>query len=185
TRSGCRARSGSPGGSACSLPVCSAGARRASTRSPPTSSPPPASGRAPWAERSGRGPVFRRRSCVLYAGLVPLGVRRVGRWAVRRRVLGALLAGCMATGLAGAAPEPETIGKVATLPEQPGPHWFWLSDIILHRTALFDGGNGELLGQITSGTSGVGFAILPLFSPDHRRIYPSETYYRRGGRAEE
>src|SRR5262249_56696603 len=105
--------------------------------------------------RRGRG-VFRRGSRVLYARLVPLGRRSVTRAAVRRRVLAALLGGCIAVARAGTVPEPETVGKVATLPEQPGPHWFWLSDIILHRTALFDGGKGELLGQITSGTSGVG-----------------------------
>ena len=128
--------------------------------------------------------MFRRGSRVLYARLVPLGRRSVRRAAVRRRVLAALLGGCIAVARAGAVPEPETVGKVATLPEQPGPHWFWLSDIILHRTALFDGGKGELLGQITSGTSGVGFAILPLFSPDHREIYLSETYYSRGVRGD-
>ena len=75
------------------------------------------------------------------------------------RLLAALLMACAAAGLAGAASEPETVGKVATLPEQPGPHWFWLSDIILHRTALFDGASGQLLGTITSGSPGVGTSV--------------------------
>jgi methylamine dehydrogenase heavy chain len=100
------------------------------------------------------------------------------------RLLAALLMACVAVGLAGAASEPETVVKVTTLPEQPGPHWFWLSDIILHRTALFDGASGQLLGTITSGSPGVGFAILPQFSPDHREIYLSESYYSRGVRGE-
>src|SRR5215813_5844766 len=78
----------------------------------------------------------------------------------------------------------ETVGKVLSLPDRPGPHWFWLSDILLHRTALFDGDSGQLLGTITSGTPGVGFAILPLRSPDDREIYIAESYFSRGVRGE-
>jgi methylamine dehydrogenase heavy chain len=92
---------------------------------------------------------------------------------------------CLALRGAGAAgPEPEAIGRVLTLPERPGPHWFWLSDILLHRTALFDADTGGLLGTISSGTAGVGFVIAPLFSSDHREIYLAETYYARGVRGE-
>src|SRR5262245_12001936 len=103
---------------------------------------------------------------------------------MRSRLLAALLMACAVAGLAGAAAQPEAVGKVATLPEQPGPHWFWLTDIILHRTALFDGDSGGLLGSITSGSPGVGFAILPLFSPDRREIYLAESYFSRGVRGE-
>jgi methylamine dehydrogenase heavy chain len=78
----------------------------------------------------------------------------------------------------------EAVGKVVTLPEQPGAHWFWLSDILLHRTALFDADTGGQLGAITSGSAGVGFVIAPLFSPDHREIYLAETYYSRGVRGD-
>ncbi len=80
------------------------------------------------------------------------------------------------------AADAETVGQVMTLPARPGPHWFWLSDILLHRTALFDADTGGLLGQISSGTAGVGFVIAPLFAPDHREIYLAETYYARGVR---
>src|SRR5204863_9039010 len=80
------------------------------------------------------------------------------------------------------ATDAETVGQVMTLPARPGPHWFWLSDILLHRTALFDADTGGLLGQISSGTAGVGFVIAPLFAPDHREIYLAETYYARGVR---
>ncbi len=97
----------------------------------------------------------------------------------RRPLLGALAVWLVASGVALAA---ETVGQVMTLPERPGPHWFWLSDILLHRTALFDADTGGLLGQISSGTAGVGFVIAPLFSPDHREIYLAETYYARGVR---
>jgi methylamine dehydrogenase heavy chain len=90
--------------------------------------------------------------------------------------------------LAGGAPRAggtaEPIGTVLTLPARPGPHWFWLSDILLHRTALFDADTGSLLGTISSGTAGVGFVISPLFSPDRREIYLAETYYARGVRGE-
>jgi methylamine dehydrogenase heavy chain len=100
----------------------------------------------------------------------------------RIRLLGAVLLSLAGTRVAGA--EWETVGKVATLPERPGPHWFWLSDVLLHRTALFDADTGEQLGAISSGTAGVGFVIAPLFSPDHREIYLAETYYARGVRGE-
>jgi methylamine dehydrogenase heavy chain len=99
-------------------------------------------------------------------------------------VLRALLGCVLATSVAGAASEPERIGTVATLPVPPRPHWFWLSDIILHRTALFDGDTGALLGQLSAGTAGVGFVVAPVFSPDHREIYLPETYYSRGVRGE-
>jgi methylamine dehydrogenase heavy chain len=105
---------------------------------------------------------------------------REARQALLRALVLALLAG--AAGPVAAQPEPEVTGKVLTLPERPGRHWFWLSDILLHRTALFDGDTGELLGTITSGAPGVGFVIAPLFSPDHREIYLAETYYSRGVR---
>jgi methylamine dehydrogenase heavy chain len=96
------------------------------------------------------------------------------------------VAACLAaTVLAGrAAAQVGDVGRSLTLADRPAPHWFWLSDIVLHRTALFDGDSGELLGTISSGTAGVGFVIQPLFSPDHREIYIAETYYARGVRGE-
>jgi methylamine dehydrogenase heavy chain len=100
-------------------------------------------------------------------------------------LLGALLGvALVAAGRAGGADPQKTAPVVVRLPEQPGPHWFWLSDVMLHRTALFDGDSGELLGTITSGSPGVGFVIYPLFSPDHREIYLAESYFSRGVRGE-
>jgi len=78
----------------------------------------------------------------------------------------------------------EPVGQVAVLPERPGPHWFWLSDVLLHRTALFDADSGELLGLLSGGTANVGFVVNPLFSPDHREIYLPESFYSRGARGE-
>src|SRR5437667_141799 len=96
-------------------------------------------------------------------------------------LLCALAVWLVASGVALAA-DGETVGQVMTLPARPGPHWFWLSDILLHRTALFDADTGGMLGQISSGTAGVGFVIAPLFAPDHREIYLAEAYAARGVR---
>jgi methylamine dehydrogenase heavy chain len=95
---------------------------------------------------------------------------------------------CIAMALAAVATRadvpPETVGHQVTLPQQPGPHWFWLSDILLHRTALFDADRGEQLGVITAGTPGVGFVVAPLFAANQREIYLAESYYSRGVRGE-
>lgn len=79
---------------------------------------------------------------------------------------------------------PEKVGNVFELPAKPGPHWFWASDILLHRTALFDAADGRLLGTISSGSAGSGFVIFPLFSPAHDEIYIAETYWSRGIRGD-
>jgi len=79
---------------------------------------------------------------------------------------------------------PEKVGNVFELPAKPGPHWFWASDILLHRTSLFDGADGRLLGTISSGSAGSGFVIFPLFSPARDEIYIAETYWSRGIRGE-
>jgi methylamine dehydrogenase heavy chain len=78
----------------------------------------------------------------------------------------------------------EPVGKVLTLPAKAGPHWFWLSDVLLHRAALFDADSGQLLGSITAGSPGVGFVVLPLFSPSRREIYIPESYFSRGIRGD-
>jgi methylamine dehydrogenase heavy chain len=79
---------------------------------------------------------------------------------------------------------PDDVGRVLTLPAEPQPHWFWLSDVLLHRTALFDADTGAMLGTITSGGPGAGFVISPLFAADHGEVYLAETYYSRGVRGE-
>ena len=72
----------------------------------------------------------------------------------------------------------EPIGRVATLPETPGPHWIWVSDLILKRTALLDTDSGRFLGMISAGLGTIG----PNFSKDRREIYLAETHYSRGTR---
>ena len=103
--------------------------------------------------------------------------------AARIAMLAALLTSLGASG-AIAEPEPEPIGVVRSLPERPGPHWFWLTDLILHRTALFDADSGDMLGSISGGTAGVGFIVAPVFSPDRKEIYIAESYYSRGVRGD-
>jgi methylamine dehydrogenase heavy chain len=104
------------------------------------------------------------------------------RLPTRGRPVAALLLALVLCGVAQAGPE--DVGRVLTLPAAPQPHWFWLSDILLHRTALFDADSGAMLGTITSGSPGVGFVIAPLFSAGHDEIYLAETYYSRGVRGE-
>jgi methylamine dehydrogenase heavy chain len=104
--------------------------------------------------------------------------------AARIAMLGIFLASLGASAMAEPPSEPEPIGVVRTLPEQPGPHWFWLTDLVLHRTALFDGDSGDMLGAISAGTAGVGFIVSPLFSPDRKEIYVAESYYSRGVRGD-
>ena len=96
----------------------------------------------------------------------------------------------IAAGLLAAVPAaaadiaPEKIGNVFELPAKPGPAWFWASDILLHRTTLFDAADGRLLGSISSGSAGSGFVIFPLFAPTQDEIYIAETYWSRGIRGE-
>ncbi|HBZ72469.1 MAG TPA: amine dehydrogenase [Deltaproteobacteria bacterium] len=74
----------------------------------------------------------------------------------------------------------DPLGQVLSLPPRPGPHWIWLSDLVLQRTALFDTDTGNMLGMLSAGMG----IVAPVFSPDHREIYLAETYYSRGTRGE-
>lgn len=102
--------------------------------------------------------------------------------AAARMIAAALLAAATTTSAADLAPE--KVGNVFELPAKPGPHWFWASDILLHRTSLFDAADGRLLGTISSGAAGSGFVINPMFPPTHDEIYIPETYWSRGIRGE-
>ena len=78
----------------------------------------------------------------------------------------------------------EPVGQVVQVPAKPGPHWFWMSDVLLHRSALYDADTGNLIGTITAGSPGVGFTIWPLFPPDHAKVYIPESYFSRGVRGD-
>jgi methylamine dehydrogenase heavy chain len=89
----------------------------------------------------------------------------------------ALVASCASAADARAA---EPLGQIETLPAQPGPHWVWVSDILLKRAALIDADGGRFLGMLPGG-SGI---LAPQRSRDGREIYQAETYYTRGTRGE-
>jgi len=67
-----------------------------------------------------------------------------------------------------------------SLPAEPGPHWLWVGDELLHRTALVDADTGAFLGQVPGGRG----IIAPSRSRDGREIYLPSTYYARGTRGE-
>jgi methylamine dehydrogenase heavy chain len=96
----------------------------------------------------------------------------LSRFAVAVAAIGALVA------LAQPALAGEPLGQVETLPAQPGPHWVWVSDILLRRAALVDADAGRFLGMVPGGNG----IIAPLRSRDGREIYQAETYYARGTR---
>ncbi len=74
---------------------------------------------------------------------------------------------------------PEVVGQVTTLPA-PGPHWIFVSDMLLRRAALLDADTGTFLGMLSSNLG----PIAPLVTPTGGAIYLPETYYSRGSRGE-
>ena len=75
----------------------------------------------------------------------------------------------------------EIPGRVETLTLPPQPHWVWVGDPLLGRTALIDAGSGRLLGML----SVVGFGMpAALFARSRPEIYVPETHYSRGSRGE-
>ena len=99
---------------------------------------------------------------------------------MRRAALVAILALVVAisAGPTGAARAAESVGESESLPAQPGPHWVWVSDILLKRAALVDADGGRFLGTLPGGVG----ILAPLRSRDGREIYMAETYYARGTR---
>lgn len=85
-----------------------------------------------------------------------------------------------ASGAAAGSAADDPLGRVVTLPPTPGPHEVWLGDMVLQRTALFDGDDGRMLGMLSAGAG----IVAPAFSVDGREIYLPETYYSRGTRGE-
>ncbi len=96
---------------------------------------------------------------------------------MKRALAAALAALAFAGSPARAEFVPEVVGEVATLPA-PGPHWVFLSDLLLRRAALLDTDTGTFLGMLSSHVG----AITPLVAPGGGAIYLPETYYSRGSR---
>jgi len=72
----------------------------------------------------------------------------------------------------------EKLGLATKLPSEPGAHWMWVSDILLHRAAIVNGDDGAFVGQVPGGVG----IIAPVRSPDGKWIYQAETYYAHGTR---
>lgn len=76
--------------------------------------------------------------------------------------------------------EPETLGRVNSLPREPDPHWLWVYDMVYDymtdgRASLIDGDTGRFLGMLNTG-----YSFTQLSLPKHyREIYSAETYYSR------
>jgi methylamine dehydrogenase heavy chain len=107
---------------------------------------------------------------------------RVGR-ASRAGARGAAAAACLALlagPLARAELPVETIGRVESLPRPASPHWIWVADGFMQRTALVDLDGRGFLGQLNSGW-GVPLALLPRRRAE---VYLPETYYSRATRGE-
>lgn len=80
---------------------------------------------------------------------------------------------------------PESIGGVATLPDAPGAHWVWVSDMVWiampdGRATLVDADSGKMLGMLSTGYT---FNSLSL-PHQYGKIYSAETYYTRYTRGE-
>jgi methylamine dehydrogenase heavy chain len=74
----------------------------------------------------------------------------------------------------------ETLGQVETLPEPPGSHWVFVSDLMLRRSALVDLDAGEMLGMVSTGF----LSPAGAFPRGRSEFYWPETYYSRGSRGE-
>jgi methylamine dehydrogenase heavy chain len=96
-----------------------------------------------------------------------------------KRALGGVVVLCLLSVVCTQA-EADGLGSVRTLPEDPGAHWVWIGDLVLHRSALMDGDSGEFLGMLSSGLG----IVAPVYASNHREIYLAETHYARGTRGQ-
>ncbi len=97
-----------------------------------------------------------------------------------RRVLGAAALFGLAATMASADIPIEIPGRSETLPVPPRPHWAWVGDLLLRRSALVDFDRGTFLGMVSSG-----FLSQTIVFPRRRsEFYVPETHYSRGSRGE-
>ncbi|UCE85052.1 MAG: amine dehydrogenase [Deltaproteobacteria bacterium] len=86
----------------------------------------------------------------------------------------------LAVAVAGADVPLETLGSTERLREPPHPHWVFVGDLLLRRSALLDLDRSTFLGMVSSGFLSQGIAV-----PRRRaEFYVPETYYSRGSRGE-
>jgi methylamine dehydrogenase heavy chain len=98
-------------------------------------------------------------------------------------IIGPLVAIALVLGLAPPAAAElaaEKTRQVLTLPEKPGDHWVWVADLVLKRSALFDGDSTRMLGMLDAGYGVSG--AHPRLSRERGEIYVQEVVYDRGHR---
>lgn len=81
--------------------------------------------------------------------------------------------------------QPDELGLISTLPQQPGAHWIWVSDMVWiamtdGRATLIDADTGTMLGMLSTGYSFNSLSIPRRYG----RVYSAETYYTRYTRGE-
>ncbi len=81
-------------------------------------------------------------------------------------------------GPAGAEVPIESLGQGTSLPQPPRPHWVWVSDALLRRSALVDLDAGRFLGMVNGGWGNT-LVVAPRGRPE---LYVPETHYSRGSR---
>lgn len=99
----------------------------------------------------------------------------------------ALISAAARIGVAADLPplQPDELGVIRTLPERPGPHWIWVSDMGLiamtdGRATLIDADSGTMLGMLSTGYSFTSLSIPRRYG----QVYSAETYYSRYTRGE-
>ncbi len=100
---------------------------------------------------------------------------------MRRRVSNAVF---LALVLAGPAVRADVAierpGRTERLAAPPRPHWVWVADILLRRSALLDLDRGAFLGMVSTGY----IAPTAAFPRSRSEFYWPETYYSRGSRGQ-
>ena len=79
---------------------------------------------------------------------------------------------------AGAAAETDSVGKVESLPAQPGRHWVWVYDAVFDfmsagRASLVDADSGRFLGMVNTG-----YSFTQLTLPRDHGIVANGWYFR-------
>jgi methylamine dehydrogenase heavy chain len=95
-----------------------------------------------------------------------------------RRLQGVAALFVLAATLASADVPIEIPGRSETLPDPPRPHWVWVGDLLLRRSALVDFDRGTFLGMVSSGI----LSQTIVFPRRRSEFYVPETHYSRGSR---
>ena len=95
-----------------------------------------------------------------------------------RRVVGLASLLVLAVSAARADVPIEQLGRTENLTAPPNPHWVWVADVLLRRSALLDLDRGAFLGMVSTGY----LAPTASFSRSRSEFYWPETYYSRGSR---